>query len=140
MEKIGKYSILGELGRGGQGTVYHALDVDTQRQVALKVIRVDPELPADDPELLTLVRDTEEQAKKLMEIEHRNVARVFEAGYQDGMIYIAREMIDGSFDKTYIWLRHPEFSNRILPPYIGLSDEETRICRELFEEHFKDIP
>jgi dihydrodipicolinate synthase/N-acetylneuraminate lyase len=50
-----------------------------------------------------------------------------------------REMIDGSFDKTFIWLRHPKFSNRMLPPYIGLSDEESRICRGVFEERFSHI-
>ena len=50
-----------------------------------------------------------------------------------------RDMIDGSFDKTFIWLRHPEFSNRLLPPYIGLSETESRICREVFEKRFGHI-
>ena len=40
-----------------------------------------------------------------------------------------RDMIDGSFDKTFIWLRNPSFSNRLLPPYNGLSEEESRVCR-----------
>jgi len=100
MEKIAKYSIMKELGRGSHGVVYHALDVESQRQVALKVIRVSPELADDDPELLRLVHTFEEQAKKLSEIEHRNVAQVFEAGYVDGAIYIALELIDG---KTLKW-------------------------------------
>ena len=100
MDKIAKYSIMKELGRGNQGVVYHALDVESQRQVALKVIRVNPELADDDPELLRLVHTFEEQAKKLSEIEHRNVAQVFEAGYQDGAIYIALELVEG---KTLKW-------------------------------------
>ena len=50
-----------------------------------------------------------------------------------------REMIDGSFDKTFVWLRNPQFSNRLLPPYLGLSDEESRICRKVFEEHFHHV-
>jgi len=50
-----------------------------------------------------------------------------------------RNMIDGSFDKTFVWLRDPEFSNRLLPPYLGLSDEESRICREVFDEHYRDV-
>ena len=33
-----------------------------------------------------------------------------------------REMIDSSFDKTFIWLCDPGFSNRLLPPYVGLSE------------------
>ena len=102
MEKIAKYSIMKELGRGSHGIVYHALDVESQRQVALKVIRVNPELPDDDPELLRLVHTFEEQAKKLSEIEHRNVAQVFEAGYVDGAIYIALEFIEGKTLKWYM--------------------------------------
>lgn len=50
-----------------------------------------------------------------------------------------RDMIDGSFDKTFIWLRHPEFSNRLLPPYIGLSDEESRVCRAVYQEQLGHI-
>ncbi len=53
--------------------------------------------------------------------------------------HCTRSMIDGSFDKTFIWLRHPEFSNRLLPPYIGLSEEESRVCRKVFEERFSHI-
>ena len=102
MDKIGKYSIMGELGRGSEGVVYRVLDVESQRQLALKVIRVNPELPDDDPDLLRLVHATEEQAKKLSEIEHRNVARIFEAGFQDGMIYIAHEMIEGKNLKWFM--------------------------------------
>lgn len=51
-----------------------------------------------------------------------------------------RDMIDGSYDKTFIWLRNPKFSTRMLPPYIGMSDEDLRICREVFETHFQQIP
>ena len=47
-----------------------------------------------------------------------------------------RDMIDGSFDKTFIWLCHPEFSNRLLLPYFGLSDEESRVCRVVYKEQF----
>lgn len=47
-------------------------------------------------------------------------------------------MIDGSFDKTFAWLCCPEFSNRVLPPYIGLTDEESQTCREIFESKYRD--
>ena len=49
-------------------------------------------------------------------------------------------MIDGSYDKTFLWLRDPSFSNRLLPPYIGLSEEESQTCREVFQTHILDIP
>lgn len=50
-----------------------------------------------------------------------------------------RNMIDGSFDKIFVWLRDPEFSHRLLPPYLGLSDEEALHCREVFDEYYRDV-
>ena len=62
--------------------------------------------------------------------------------YADGKLFehCERDMIDSAFDKTFVWLRTPEFSNRLRPPYLGLSDEESRICREVFEREFSDVP
>ena len=51
-----------------------------------------------------------------------------------------REMIDGAYDKTFLWLIDPSFSNRLLPPYLGFSEEESLACRAVYEEHFSSIP
>ena len=51
-----------------------------------------------------------------------------------------REMIDGAYDKTFLWLRNPDFSTRLLPPYLGMSEEESQTIRTIFEERFADIP
>ena len=51
-----------------------------------------------------------------------------------------RTMIDGAYDKTYLWLRNPAFSNRLLPPYQGLTAEESAACRAVFEQRFAEIP
>jgi len=51
-----------------------------------------------------------------------------------------RTMIDGAYDKTYLWLRNPRFSNRLLPPYQGLTAEESDHCRAVFEQRFAEIP
>ena len=51
-----------------------------------------------------------------------------------------REMIDGAYDKTFLWLLDPSFSNRLLPPYLGFSEEESLACRAVYEEHFTSIP
>ncbi len=50
-----------------------------------------------------------------------------------------RQMVDGSYDKTFLRLRDERFSNRILPPYLGLSEEEFQACREIYEKHFREI-
>ena len=53
--------------------------------------------------------------------------------------HCGRDMIDGSYDKTFVWLRDPTFSNRLLPPYLGLNEAESAQCRRVFDELFKHI-
>ena len=59
---------------------------------------------------------------------------------EDLFAHVTRDLISGSFDKTFIWLKDPEFSNRILPPCVGLSEKESRICRDIYKSRFADIP
>ena len=58
---------------------------------------------------------------------------------EDLFAHCSRDMIDSCFDKTFLWLRDPSFSNRVLPPYVGLTDEESRICREVFDSKYKSL-
>ena len=64
---------------------------------------------------------------------------LFDVG-EDLFAHIERDHIDGAFDKLFVWLRDPAFSNRLLPPYDGLSEDDSRICREIFDARFADIP
>jgi dihydrodipicolinate synthase/N-acetylneuraminate lyase len=50
-----------------------------------------------------------------------------------------RAMIDGSYDKTCLWLKNPRFSNRVLPPYLGMTEEESAICRNQYEKHYAKV-
>ena len=54
--------------------------------------------------------------------------------------HCTRTMIDGAYDKTLLWLRNPKFSNRILPPYLGFTDEELAACRRVFDKNYAQIP
>ena len=53
--------------------------------------------------------------------------------------HCTRDMIDPAFDKTFVWLKDPRFSYRLLPPYVGLSEAEARLCREKFEKFAGDL-
>ncbi|MHC5003082.1 MAG: WD40 repeat domain-containing serine/threonine protein kinase [Planctomycetota bacterium] len=89
--RIGQYRIVRELGRGGMGTVYEAVQDKPRRTVALKLLH-----PSIASERVTerFVRE----AELLAHLEHPNVARVFDAGTHDdglgGMPYFAMEFIE----------------------------------------------
>jgi dihydrodipicolinate synthase/N-acetylneuraminate lyase len=80
-----------------------------------------------------------EAGRKKDLVELFRITRFFYEVGEKLFAHLRREMIDSSFDKTFVWLRDPEFSNRLLPPYLGLSEEESRECRRVFEECYRGI-
>jgi len=91
---LGKYEILRELGRGGMGVVYEALDNQLRRRVALKLLlgapTADPhEAKMDEERFLREARLSANLSK------HPHIVSVYEAGVLDGKRYLAMEMIDG---------------------------------------------
>ena len=81
------------LGSGGMGTVYRALDTSLNRPVALKLLR--QEYSADQE----FVAQFEKEAAITASINHPNVVRVYTAGQDHGLVYIAMELVDkGSLD------------------------------------------
>src|SRR5207245_7676803 len=96
------YEILAELGRGGMGVVYKARQANSQRLVALKLIR-DGALAG--PQERARFRIEAEAAARM---RHPNIVQVYEVGEHHGRPYFAMEfMADGSLD------RHP--AGRSLP-------------------------
>jgi predicted Ser/Thr protein kinase len=88
-ESFGSYQIQREVGRGGMGVVYLATDRRLGRRVALKVIV--PELAADPQFRVRFERE----ARVAATLEHPHVVPVYEAGEQDGSLFIAMRFIDG---------------------------------------------
>jgi eukaryotic-like serine/threonine-protein kinase len=87
-ERIGPYSLVRTLGRGGMGTVYLALDKDN-REVALKVI------PAGDDANPTDLARFETEAAAVARLDHPNIVRLFEVGKANDLAYLAMEYVDG---------------------------------------------
>ncbi len=83
------YRIEAILGRGGMGIVYRAVEVDLTRPVALKVVA--PEL-AEDEGFRT--RFTHE-ARVAASIDHPNVIPIYDAGEEEGTLYLAMRLVDG---------------------------------------------
>lgn len=91
LETLGRYRILGELGRGAMGTVYRALDPLIEREVAIKTLSAS--LPA---ETMAEVRERFlREAKSAGRLNHPNVVTIFDVGEHDGLAYIAMELLDG---------------------------------------------
>ncbi len=89
-DEIGHFTILDRLGAGGMGIVYAAYDVELNRKVAIKLLRV---APGQDQSIgrARLMREAQAMAK----VDHANVVTVFEVGKHCGDVYIAMEFIDG---------------------------------------------
>ncbi len=88
-ERLGKWVIFNELGRGGMGRVYLAQEELTGRQAAIKVLAA--ELAQDVGFLQRFQRETETLSK----LDHRNVVRFFESGYENGHYFYAMEYVEG---------------------------------------------
>jgi len=88
---LGRYKILGELGRGAMGAVYRAVDPLIEREVAIKTLL--PNLPT---EVMDEVRERFiREARSAGRLNHPNIVTVFDVGEQDGVAYIAMELLEG---------------------------------------------
>lgn len=86
--RVGRYRILGELGRGAMGTVFRASDESLDREVALKVMSaglVDAE---------ARVR-FQREARAAARLQHPNIVVVYEFGEHEGAPFMALELLEG---------------------------------------------
>jgi formylglycine-generating enzyme required for sulfatase activity/tRNA A-37 threonylcarbamoyl transferase component Bud32 len=95
-EKLGKYKIIEEVGRGGFADVYKAVDTTLDRTVALKFL---------EPRLLrepTFVERFQREAKLAANLKHPNIVFIHEFGWEAGTVYIAMEFLEGRTLKEVI--------------------------------------
>jgi serine/threonine protein kinase len=86
---LGDYRILRELGRGGMGVVYEALQLSLGRRVALKVL---PFAAAVDARQLQRFRN---EAQAAAQLHHSNIVPVYAVGTERGVHYYAMQLIEG---------------------------------------------
>ena len=93
MEKIGKYRILGTLGKGGMGIVYKALDPDIEREVAIKTIRFDTLTEGLEKEeiLNRIIRE----AKAAGRLNHPGIITIYDVVRDKDLTYIVMQYVDG---------------------------------------------
>jgi serine/threonine-protein kinase len=88
-EKLGKYKIIAEVGRGGFAAVYKAVDTTLDRTVALKVLA--PHLLWDP----TFVQRFQREAKVAASLDHPNIVTIHEVGQIEGVYFIAMQFLEG---------------------------------------------
>lgn len=86
---LGHYRIETQIGAGGMGVVYRAHDEQLDRDVALKV------LPAGTLGDEAARKQFRKEALALAKLNHPNIETVFEFGSQDGVDFLAMELIPG---------------------------------------------
>jgi len=89
-EKIGRYEIKSELGRGGMATVYRGWDPLFEREVAVKVLP--PELLHSDPQFKMRF---EREAKIIASLEHPSIVPVYDVGDDTGQPYFVMRYMSG---------------------------------------------
>jgi eukaryotic-like serine/threonine-protein kinase len=82
------YEILGELGRGGMGVVYKALQLKLGRLVALKMSRAG-EMNAED------MARFRAEAESVARLHHPNIVQIYEVGECQGRPFFSFEFVDG---------------------------------------------
>lgn len=88
-QPLGPYEILGALGRGGMGEVYHARDTRLDRDVAIKAL---PAHLAQDPDRLARFQ---REAKVLASLNHPGIGAIYGLEEIDRHQYLILEFVEG---------------------------------------------
>src|SRR3954447_15588841 len=89
VKRLGDYRILREVGRGGMGVVYEAVQESLGRHVALKVLPWHGRVDAGQLERFRL------EARSAARLHHTNIVPVFDTGEHEGVYHYSMQFIQG---------------------------------------------
>jgi serine/threonine protein kinase len=87
---IGRYVVLGLVGRGAMGEVYAAFDPELNRKVAIKLLRANRRI-SDGTDRIRLMRE----ARSIARLSHPNVVVIHDVGAFRNTVFIAMEFVEG---------------------------------------------
>jgi eukaryotic-like serine/threonine-protein kinase len=87
--RLGPYEILGELGAGGMGEVYRALDTRLDRTVAVKIL---PERFSSSPDFK---QRFQREARAVSSLQHPHICTLFDVGSQNCTDFLVMEYLEG---------------------------------------------
>jgi TolB-like protein/Tfp pilus assembly protein PilF/predicted Ser/Thr protein kinase len=117
-----RYEVIEELGKGGMGRVYKALDKEINEEVAIKLLK--PEIASDE----STVERFRNELKFARKISHKNVCRMYHLSKEEETPYITMEYVPGEDLKSLVKRKGK------------LADEEAisiakQVCEGLVEAH-----
>ena len=129
-ERIGRYRVVGELGRGAVGRVYLAHDPEIDREVAVKCVEILSALP--EAERGAARERFLREARSAGRLRHPGIVTVFDVGEDQGHPYIAMELVEGQTLAEELKARKPLSTKDIVE--IGI-----QLTRALDYAHKKGI-
>jgi len=129
-QKIGRYEILSELGRGAMGVVFKGRDPIIDRLVAIKTIRFDRFY--EDQEIENLKERFYKEAQAAGKFTHPNIVTIFDVGEEEGLSYMAMEYVEGESLSKYTSEDH-------LLPVEEVLTIITKVAEALDFAHQRDI-
>lgn len=110
----GRYKIVRSLGEGGMANVYLAHDLILNRDVAVKLLRLDLR---DDQ---AAIRRFRREANSLTELVNPYIVNIYDVDEDNGMQYLVMEYVDGTDLKEYIARNHPMPYARIIEIFLQI--------------------
>jgi len=104
---IGKYRIIEEVDRGGMAVVYKALQTDLEREVALKV------MSANVTVNYRFMKRFLSEAHSIAKLNHPNIVSIYEVASEDGVYYLAMELISGKNLYDHIYDTRPKLADAL---------------------------
>jgi len=89
-KRVGKYTILGKVGRGATSVVYRAYDPFLDRFVAIKIVSQSHDA-ADE-----VRKRFHREAQAAAQLNHPNIVTIFDSGEDQGKLFIAMELLEGT--------------------------------------------
>ena len=93
MERLGRYELLEELGRGAMGVVYKARDPQIDRLVAVKVLAPAPGLDAGEAQQHR--ERFQREARAAGRLAHPNIVTIHDVGEDQGRAFLVMEFVEG---------------------------------------------
>jgi serine/threonine protein kinase len=107
-DRLGPFKLVKQLGRGGMGVVFLAEDTQLGRKAAVKVMR--PEMSACDPRAYERFL---REARAAAAVRHDNVVTVYQVGEENGVPYLAMELLRGTSLSNYLQKNAPSLPSAI---------------------------